>query len=94
MLLDTETRTLPFLQPETIRDAKGRRPDELDYDPTTLYIPHSWFDDCKISAGQRQWWTFKATHFDSLLLFKVGKFYEVRGYSCGQMGSGYVCAVV
>ncbi len=33
--------------------------------------------EMKISEGQQQWWTFKAKNFDSVLLFKMGKFYEV-----------------
>jgi hypothetical protein len=33
----------------------------------------------KVSEGQQQWWSFKAAHFDSVLLFKMGKFYEVGG---------------
>ena len=33
--------------------------------------------DNKVSEGQQQWWQFKARHFDSVLLFKMGKFYEV-----------------
>jgi len=68
----------PFLLPENLRDAKGRKPDDPNYDQSTLFIPPKWFDEQKISAGQRQWWSFKASNFDSLLLFKVGKFYEVN----------------
>ena len=34
--------------------------------------------DNKVSEGQQQWWQFKAQNFDSVLLFKMGKFYEVR----------------
>jgi len=30
-----------------------------------------------VSGGQEQWWRFKATHFDCVLLFKMGKFYEM-----------------
>jgi len=30
-----------------------------------------------LSPAQHQWWTFKATNFDAVLLFKVGKFYEL-----------------
>jgi DNA mismatch repair protein MSH6 len=26
---------------------------------------------------QRQWWEFKAKHMDKVLLFKMGKFYEM-----------------
>lgn len=33
----------------------------------------------KVTEAQQQWWKFKAANFDSVLLFKVGKFYEVRG---------------
>lgn len=29
-----------------------------------------------MSEGQKQWWDFKAANFDSVLLFKMGKFYE------------------
>jgi len=27
--------------------------------------------------GVRQWWELKAQHFDCILFFKVGKFYEM-----------------
>jgi hypothetical protein len=32
----------------------------------------------QVTEAQQQWWGFKADNFDSVLLFKVGKFYEVR----------------
>lgn len=48
------------------------------YDPSTLYIPDGFFKKNKITDGQQQWWEFKAQHFDSVLMFKMGKFYEVR----------------
>ncbi|GFR46110.1 hypothetical protein Agub_g7598, partial [Astrephomene gubernaculifera] len=67
----------PFLQPEQLRDAQQRRPDHPEYDPATLYIPPSWFKEYKISEGQQQWWNFKSRHFDAVLLFKMGKFYEM-----------------
>lgn len=69
-------------QPSTtnsIKDAKGRRPDDAEYDPRTLHVPTQWFRDAKVTEAQQQWWRFKAANFDSVLLFKVGKFYEVRG---------------
>jgi len=65
------------LVPENLRDAKRRRPGEPGYDPRTLYIPPSWFKDWKVSEGQKQWWNFKAANFDSVLMFKMGKFYEM-----------------
>ncbi|KAG2496433.1 hypothetical protein HYH03_005657 [Edaphochlamys debaryana] len=67
----------PFLTPDRIMDAAKRRPDHPDYDPRTLFIPTGWFKEAKISDGQQQWWTLKAANFDSVLLFKVGKFYEM-----------------
>jgi DNA mismatch repair protein MSH6 len=62
----------------SIRDAKGRRPDDPNYDPRTLHVPPAWFKDAKVTEAQQQWWRFKAANFGSVLLFKVGKFYEVR----------------
>lgn len=35
----------------------------------------------QVTEAQQQWWNFKAANFDSVLLFKVGKFYEVGGGS-------------
>lgn len=32
----------------------------------------------QVTEAQQQWWSFKSDNFDSVLLFKVGKFYEVR----------------
>ncbi|EFN52031.1 hypothetical protein CHLNCDRAFT_139631 [Chlorella variabilis] len=67
----------PFLHPDRIRDAARRRPDDLDYDPRTLYVPPEWLRQNKVSPGQQQWWEFKAQHYDCVLLFKMGKFYEL-----------------
>ena len=66
-----------FLYPPKLKDAKGRKTGDEKYDPSTLYIPQTWFKEYKISPGQQQWWTFKSQHFDSVLLFKMGKFYEM-----------------
>ena len=54
-----------------------RRPSDPYYDPSTLHIPPTWYKEAKVSEGQAQWWSFKATNFDSVLLFKMGKFYEM-----------------
>ncbi|KAG2424293.1 hypothetical protein HXX76_014671 [Chlamydomonas incerta] len=67
----------PFLHPDRIRDADKRRPDDPEYDPRTLHIPDTWFKDAKVSEAQQQWWNLKSANFDSVLLFKVGKFYEM-----------------
>jgi DNA mismatch repair protein MSH6 len=31
----------------------------------------------QVTQAQQQWWGFKADNFDSVIMFKVGKFYEV-----------------
>ncbi|KAF6259292.1 muts domain V-domain-containing protein [Scenedesmus sp. NREL 46B-D3] len=78
----------PFLHPNSvsaaflagrIKDKEGRRPDDPEYNARTLQIPNaaSWFKQAKVTEAQQQWWNFKADSFDSVLLFKVGKFYEM-----------------
>lgn len=63
-----------FLQPEKIRDKDGRKPSDPDYDPTSLFVPMSFIN--KQTDAQKQWWQTKTNHFDKILFFKVGKFYE------------------
>ncbi|CAI7834354.1 unnamed protein product, partial [Closterium sp. NIES-53] len=57
------------------RDGKRRPPSHPDYDPTTLFLPDAFLKN--LSEGQRQWWQFKAMHLNKVLLFKMGKFYEL-----------------
>ncbi|CAH0731815.1 unnamed protein product, partial [Brenthis ino] len=66
---------LDWLKPDKIKDSKGRRPDHPDYDPTTLYVPPDFMK--KQTPGHKQWWEIKSQHFDCVLFFKVGKFYEL-----------------
>lgn len=44
-----------FLRPDRVMDARKRRPDHVDYDASTLYIPGDWFKASKVSEGQQQW---------------------------------------
>lgn len=67
--------TYNFLKPEFIKDKAGRRPDHPDYDPKTLYVPPEFLK--KQTPTQKQWWLIKQDHFDTLLFFKMGKFYEL-----------------
>lgn len=64
-----------FLQPEKIRDKNGNRPDSPDYDCNTLYIPPEYLKEQ--SDAMIQFWEFKREHFDKVIFFKVGKFYEM-----------------
>ncbi|KAI8853214.1 muts domain V-domain-containing protein [Chytridium lagenaria] len=51
-----------------------RRPTDPDYDPRTLFIPpHAWK---KFTAFETQFWQVKAAHWDTIVMFKKGKFYE------------------
>jgi len=56
------------------RDGSGKRPGDEGFDPTSLLIPPSHMKDC--TPGQHQWWELKANHMDTILCFKMGKFYE------------------
>ncbi|KAG9509879.1 DNA mismatch repair protein Msh6, partial [Fragariocoptes setiger] len=63
-----------FLMPNKIRDIERRRPDHPDYDARTLYVPQSFLDEQ--TPALRQWWKIKQQNMDSILFFKMGKFYE------------------
>lgn len=64
-----------FLQPSKIRDKNKNRPGHPEYDARTLYVPPEFIKT--VSPGMYQWWTLKSSHFDCVLFFKVGKFYEL-----------------
>ncbi|XP_059051642.1 probable DNA mismatch repair protein Msh6 isoform X2 [Achroia grisella] len=66
---------LDWLKPEKIRDAEKRKPDHPDYDPSTLYVPPDFYKTQ--TPAHRQWWEIKSSHYDCVLFFKVGKFYEL-----------------
>ncbi|ESO12543.1 hypothetical protein HELRODRAFT_187909 [Helobdella robusta] len=73
-------RTFPhtsfkFLQPPYIMDANRRKEDDPDYDPKTLYVPVDFLN--KQTPAMKQWWVLKSQYFDTLLFFKMGKFYEL-----------------
>ncbi|ORX76754.1 DNA mismatch repair protein Msh6 [Anaeromyces robustus] len=58
-----------------VRDENGRRPGEEDYDPRTLYIPSSAWK--KFTPFERQYWEIKSKHWEKVVFFKKGKFYEL-----------------
>ena len=53
----------------------ARCPEHPEYDARTLYVPKPFLD--KQTPGLRQWWELKRDYFDTVLFFKVGKFYEM-----------------
>ncbi|KAH7642757.1 dna mismatch repair protein msh6-like protein [Dermatophagoides farinae] len=68
-----------FLQPKYIKDLNGNPMlinDELNvnYDPSTLYVPIEFLE--QQTPAMRQWWELKSRNYDTILFFKMGKFYE------------------
>ncbi|XP_067118843.1 DNA mismatch repair protein Msh6 [Centruroides vittatus] len=66
---------LDWLKSHQRKDIQGRSPSDPDYDPRTLFIPESYKKT--LTPALKQWWEMKAHHFDTILFFKVGKFYEL-----------------
>ena len=64
-----------FIKEENIKDLQGRRPDDPQYDPTTLLIPGTAWKD--FTPAMYQYWELKQTNNDKILFFKLGKFYEM-----------------
>ncbi|POR38266.1 DNA mismatch repair protein msh6 [Tolypocladium paradoxum] len=58
-----------------IRDKDKRTPGDPEYDPRTIYIPPmAW---AKFSPFEKQYWEIKQNHWDTIVFFKKGKFYEL-----------------
>ena len=65
---------LPFLQYP--RDSHGRTSDDPNYDSRTIQIQErDWIRIVgkKMTDAVKQWWDLKAMYFDTVLLFKTGK---------------------
>ncbi|KAM0755699.1 DNA mismatch repair protein Msh6 [Meredithblackwellia eburnea MCA 4105] len=58
-----------------IKDADGIRPGEEGYDPRTLFIPKKAWS--KFTPFETQFWEIKKDHFDTVLFFQKGKFFEL-----------------
>lgn len=59
----------------SLRQADGNRPGEPGYDPRTLYIPKSAW--ATFTPFERQFWEIKQNHYDTVLFFQKGKFFEL-----------------
>jgi len=58
-----------------IRDTEGNPENSPNYDSRTLYIPpNAWK---KFTPFEKQFWEIKSTHWDTVVFFKKGKFYEL-----------------
>ncbi|KAK0552588.1 DNA mismatch repair protein msh6 [Tilletia horrida] len=58
-----------------LRDKDGNRPGDEEYDPRTVYIPKSAW--AGFTPFERQFWEIKQNHWDTVLFFQKGKFYEL-----------------
>ena len=67
--------SLDFLEPGRRRDARGVLEGTPGYDARTLMVPDEFIRSQ--SDTQKQWWRIKSQHADCVLLFKIGKFYEL-----------------
>lgn len=83
---------IDWLQDGKRRDARRRRPNDPDYDPNTLFVPEDYLKNC--TPGMRKWWEIKAQNFDSVIFYKVGKFYELYHMDAvtgvNKMGLGFM----
>ncbi|KAG8825170.1 DNA mismatch repair protein msh6 [Serendipita sp. 401] len=62
-----------FLQ--EVRDKDKVRPNEDGYDPRTIYIPNDAWKS--FTPFEKQFWEIKQNHYDTILFFQKGKFYEL-----------------
>ncbi|CAD8188495.1 unnamed protein product [Paramecium pentaurelia] len=69
-------QSLPiFMQPEHIRDSEGRRPDEPNYNPSTIDIPNDQYQ--RLPPMFRQYWNAKKNYLDSIVFFRCGRWIAV-----------------
>uniref|UniRef100_A0A1A8VG93 DNA mismatch repair protein n=1 Tax=Nothobranchius furzeri TaxID=105023 RepID=A0A1A8VG93_NOTFU len=66
---------LEWLHDGKRKDRKRRRQTDDDYDSSTLYVPEDFLN--KNTPGMRRWWQLKSGMFDTVIFYKVGKFYEL-----------------
>lgn len=50
-------------------------PSDPNFDPSTLFIPEEFYKSQ--TTAMWQYWDIKSNHNDKILLFKLGKFYEM-----------------
>lgn len=70
-----EHNNLDFLKPNYMKDKAGRRKDHPEYNPRSLFLSDKFMKDQ--TPAMHQWWQFKSNNMDTVLFFKVGKFYEL-----------------
>lgn len=72
---DSARSKFEWLNPFTIKDANGRRPNDPLYDKSALFIPPDALR--KMSPSQKQYWNIKSKYMDLVLFFNLGIYYEL-----------------
>ncbi|KAJ3324736.1 DNA mismatch repair protein msh6 [Boothiomyces sp. JEL0866] len=81
--LKTATRTEKFKEKNEeryswlldVRDENKRPVGDPEYDPRTLYVPKSAWNS--FTPFEKQFWEIKCKHWDTVVFFKKGKFFEL-----------------
>ena len=71
---EEESWELPKFMRERL-DKERRPPAHPSYDSKTLYVPKE--EIKKMSPAVQQYWEIKSQNMDKIVLFKLGKFYEI-----------------
>ncbi|KAJ3272065.1 DNA mismatch repair protein msh6 [Terramyces sp. JEL0728] len=58
-----------------VRDENKRTVSDPDHDPRTLYVPKSAWNS--FTPFEKQFWEIKSKHWDTVVFFKKGKFFEL-----------------
>ncbi|KAF9264277.1 DNA mismatch repair protein Msh6 [Marasmius fiardii PR-910] len=58
-----------------VKDKDGKRPGDPKYDPRTLFIPPKVWKE--FTPFEKQFWEIKQNHYDTVLFFQKGKFFEL-----------------
>ncbi|KJA23091.1 hypothetical protein HYPSUDRAFT_40213 [Hypholoma sublateritium FD-334 SS-4] len=58
-----------------VKDKDGKTPKDPNYDPRTLWIPKSAW--ASFTPFEKQFWEIKQNHYDTVLFFQKGKFFEL-----------------
>lgn len=72
---EKEKEEKPYGFLEDVRDKDNRRPTDEGYDPRSLYIPKEAWKE--FTPFETQFWEIKRDHYDTILFFQKGKFYEL-----------------
>ncbi|KAL4256940.1 DNA mismatch repair protein [Pleurotus pulmonarius] len=65
----------PYAFLQTVMDKDKNKPGDPGYDPRTLYVPPSAWKE--FTPFEKQFWEIKQNHYDTVLFFQKGKFFEL-----------------